>query len=118
MIINKDQYRCPQCKKFYWFETSKEYDAFCPDCQCGLTFCANYDCDTELAEQRKNAPKYDPTEDPNSPFYIPVIQCPYCSSTKTSKISAMSRVVSIGIFGAGSKKIGKQFHCQKCGADF
>lgn len=28
MIINKNQYRCPKCKKFYWFETSKEYNAF------------------------------------------------------------------------------------------
>ena len=118
MIINKDRYQCPQCKKYYWFETSKEYDAFCTECKCNLTLIGNYDIDTELAEQRKNAPKYDPTKDPNSPFYIPVIQCPYCSSTKTSKISAMSRVVSTGLFGVGSKKIGKQFHCQKCGADF
>ena len=33
MIINKDQYRCPQCKKFYLFETSKEYNAFCTECK-------------------------------------------------------------------------------------
>ena len=70
MIINKDMYECPICKQIYWFETSKEYNSICTECNCNLTFIANYDCDTELAEQRKNAPKYDPTQDPNSPDYI------------------------------------------------
>lgn len=118
MIINKDQYRCPQCKKIYWFETSKEYNAFCAECKCNLTFIANYDCDTELAEKAKNTPPYDPTQDPNSPYYIPVIKCPYCQSTDTSKISAIGRVVSTGLFGLGSKKIGKQWHCNSCNSNF
>ena len=77
-----------------------------------------YDCDTELAEKAKNTPSYDPTQDPNSKFYIPVIKCPYCLSTNTSKISAMSRVASTGLFGLGSKKMGKQWHCNKCNSDF
>ncbi len=118
MIINENQYKCPKCKKYYWFETSKKFDAICEMCKCELTFIANYNRDTELAEQRKNAPKYDPTQDPNSPYYIPVIRCPYCQSTDTSKISAISRVVSIGLFGLGSNKVGKQYHCNKCKSDF
>lgn len=118
MIINKDMYECPKCKKIYFFETSKEYIAICEGCKCNLTFLDNADYDTDLAEQRKNAPKYDPTQDPNSPYYIPVIKCPYCQSTDTSKISMMGRVVSVGFFGIGSKKIGKQYHCNKCKSDF
>lgn len=118
MIINKDIYECPKCKKWYFFDTSKEYNAYCTECKCSLTFLDNTDCDTELAEQRKGAPKYDPTQDPNSPYYIPVIKCPYCSSTNTSKISMVDRVVSTGLFGIGSKKIGKQWHCNKCNSDF
>ena len=114
MIINKDIYECPKCRKCYIFDTSKEYTAICEECKCDLTFLDNADCDTELAEQRKNAPKYDPTQDPN----IPVVKCPYCQSIDTSKISAMSRVVSTGLFGFGSKKIGKQYHCNKCKSDF
>lgn len=51
-------------------------------------------------------------------LYIPVIRCPYCQSTDTSKISAVGRVVSTGLFELGSKKIGKQWHCNKCGSDF
>lgn len=118
MIINKDIYECPKCKKWYTFETSKEYNAYCSECKCDLTFLYNADCDTELAEQRKNAPKYDPTQDPNSKLYIPVIKCPYCSSTNTSKISMVGRVVSTSLFGLGSKKVGKQWHCNQCGSDF
>lgn len=46
------------------------------------------------------------------------VAIPYCSSTDTSKISAMSRVVSTGLFGLGSNKVGKQYHCNKCKSDF
>ena len=48
----------------------------------------------------------------------PVIKCPYCKSTNTKKLSAASRGLSFGIFGFGSKKIGKQWHCNGCGSDF
>lgn len=115
MIINKDMYKCPKCKKHYLFETSKEYNAFCTECNCNLTFIDNYDCDTELAEQRKNAPKYDPTQDPNSPYYIPVIKCPTCQSTNVQKIGTGERVVSVATLGVFSKKINKSFKCKSCG---
>ncbi len=118
MIINKDVYECPQCRNRFYFDTSKEYHAYCPECKCSLEFLDNADCDTEQAERLKNAPKYDPTLDPDSPYYIPVITCPYCSSSDTSKISILSRTLSVGFFGIGGKKIGKQWHCNKCGSDF
>ena len=46
------------------------------------------------------------------------VTCPYCKSTNTKKISAVSRAGSIGLFGIFSKKIGKEWHCNKCGSDF
>lgn len=46
------------------------------------------------------------------------ISCPYCNATNIKKISTTSRIISIGLFGLGSKKIGKQWHCTKCGSDF
>lgn len=48
----------------------------------------------------------------------PTITCPYCQSTDTKKISGTSRWVSTGLFGLASNKIGKNFHCNKCKADF
>lgn len=46
------------------------------------------------------------------------IICPYCKATNIRKIGIVSRSVSAGIFGLGSKKIGKQWHCDHCGSDF
>ena len=48
----------------------------------------------------------------------PKITCPYCKSTNTKKLSSLSRALSAGIFGLGSSKIGKQWHCNSCGSDF
>ena len=48
----------------------------------------------------------------------PKITCPYCNSTNTKKLSSLSRAFSAGFFGLGSSKIGKQWHCNRCGSDF
>ena len=114
MMVNKDFYECLKCGELYSFDTSEEYNVpQCPKCKCNLTFYANLDYDTEPAGK-----VYDPTEDPNSPYYIPVVKCPYCLSPNTSRISAVSRFMSVGFFGLGSKKAGKQYHCNKCKSDF
>lgn len=44
--------------------------------------------------------------------------CIYCGSTQIRKIGMLSRTISTELWGLGSKKIGKQFHCNSCGADF
>ena len=46
------------------------------------------------------------------------VSCPYCNATNVKKIGMGSRMVSTGLFGLGSKKIGKQWHCNHCGSDF
>lgn len=37
------------------------------------------------------------------------VTCPNCSSKNVGKISTVSRMVSTGLFGFGSKRIGKQY---------
>lgn len=46
------------------------------------------------------------------------VVCPYCKSTNTEKISAVSRAVSMSLVGAASGKIGKQWHCKNCNSNF
>lgn len=118
MIINKDILECSNCHKIYGFESSKPYSKFCLKCGGRLKFITNTNCDTDLAEKRKNEKPYDPTKDPKSPYYIPKVECPYCHSTNTSKIGTVNRMVSTGMFGLASKKIGKQWHCNSCKSDF
>jgi len=48
----------------------------------------------------------------------PEVKCPYCGSPNTDKIKATSRMFSVGLFGLGSSKAGKQWHCNKCGSNF
>jgi len=45
-------------------------------------------------------------------------ECPYCKSKDTKKISMVGRATSFSLFGFGSGKIGKQWHCNKCGSNF
>ena len=47
-----------------------------------------------------------------------IIECPYCHSIDTKKIGTGSRMLSVGLFGFGSGKVGKQWHCNKCNSDF
>lgn len=47
-----------------------------------------------------------------------IIECPYCHSNDINKISITSRIISTSLFGLGSKKIGKQWHCNSCNSNF
>lgn len=42
--------------------------------------------------------------------------CPYCHATNIKKISTASRMISTGLFGLASSKIGKTYKCSKCGS--
>lgn len=46
------------------------------------------------------------------------VKCPYCQSTNTKKIGTIGRSFSFGLFGFGSSKVGKQWHCNACNSDF
>ena len=117
MIINEDIYECPKCNELYFFNTAqKPYTTNCSKCKCGLIFLDNADRDTEYV--KSNTPPYDPTTDPNSPYYIAKVTCPYCQSTNTKKIGVLGRSTSISLFGLASGKVGKQWHCNSCKSDF
>lgn len=55
-----------------------------------------------------------PTSNPHNEY----LKCPYCGSSNLSKIDALQRGISIGFWGLGSSKIGKQWHCKNCGSNF
>ena len=50
---------------------------------------------------------------------VPTIECSYCHSKNTKKISGARRLISVVLFGLASSKVGgKQWHCNSCGSDF
>lgn len=47
---------------------------------------------------------------------MPLIKCPNCGSTNTKKISGVSKVGSVALFGVFSVgKLTKTYQCNKCG---
>ena len=49
----------------------------------------------------------------------PAVECPYCHSKNTRKISGMSKAGSVALFGIFSiGKVTKQWHCNDCKSDF
>ena len=46
------------------------------------------------------------------------VQCPYCKSFNTSKISVGARVMDNAIWGLFSTKRNKQWKCKDCGSEF
>lgn len=71
--------------------------------------------DRELYMKWQNKLRQHNTKNISSPV---ISICPYCDSINTRKISTLTRAFSTGLFGLGSSKVGKQWHCNKCGSDF
>lgn len=47
------------------------------------------------------------------------VECPYCHSTNTKKISELSKVGRVALFGIyGAGRLTKQWHCKDCNSDF
>ena len=112
---------CPKCGGTK-YDKNKAFDvdgkggakmAICRKCGCGIFIEVTEDFEKKFEEDCKKAAQAQ--AEAKQP---PKIECPYCHSTATRKISGTSRVVSAGLFGLGSKKIGKQWHCCSCKSDF
>lgn len=46
------------------------------------------------------------------------VECPYCHSMNTKKISNIAKAGSVAMFGIFSQKVKHQWHCNNCGSDF
>lgn len=95
--------KCPKCGFEKSFFRSNDYldTAYCP--RCGES--------TYLNEEGKKPvqPVYDPSS----------VECPYCHTKNTRKISKLSKAGSAALFGVFALgKVTKQWHCNNCGSDF
>ena len=97
----REKYLCPTCGNEMWYISSYEIDE-----ETGLTIGDSWQDERRISK---------PTQNHKS---TPTITCPYCQSTNTKKISGTARWLSVGLFGLSSGKVGKQWHCKKCGSDF
>lgn len=122
MIINIHTYRCPKCRKFYDYDSSEKYEAVCPICDIPLDFFGSFDIDTEI-DPNESIPTPEEEDAMIRRYFAqqnkePVVICPYCQSTRCSRISILGRMVSVEFWGLASNKLGKQWHCDDCGSNF
>lgn len=96
-ISRKNILRCPKCGETYFKD-----DGFksCIDDGCIL-----------ITEDEYRSSNYHADK--------PVVECPYCHSKDTKKISNVSKAGSIALFGVFALgKASKQWHCNSCNSDF
>lgn len=113
---------CSNCRKIRQCRNGDHIGGgytICPSCNAGiLTILSSFDQWNKMTKgEKEEAISMVPKKKLNVGKPI-AVKCPYCSSTNTSKISGIRRRVSIGLFGLGSSKIGKQWHCNNCNSNF
>ena len=110
MKYEKIWYMCPECDMLYAYDKSKDYSTICPECNVEMICTGTEFTSTEEDEEWER--KYEAAK------AAPKIYCPYCKSCFTQKIGFWDRLGSAELWGLGSPILGKQFHCNNCGADF
>lgn len=108
----KYMYMCDGCNNpFKSFNEYMGLSYICPDCGGKITYYETEDIDNEtgLVTQRSYENSKEMSQNNNVP------KCPTCGSTNIVKIGIANRVMSIGLFGLASNKIGKTYKCENCG---
>ena len=101
-LFHKNKLRCPKCGGLYdkTDALTKTLNYTCFECACKL-----------ITEDEYQSSGYHSDK--------PVIECPYCHSTDTKKISGISKAGSVALFGVfAAGKVSKQWHCNNCSSDF
>lgn len=102
--------QCPNCKRKYFDDEA----SYCMNCRYPLKHIEGTGVD-----KRSDLPINDTPENRQKHINSTIkVECPYCKSSDTKKVGLISRGFSIGLFGLGSSKIGKQWHCNNCNSDF
>ena len=84
---------CTKCGTAIQIQQSDEYDNFCKEQQ-------------SIREQESSNDQL-------------IVECPYCHSIDTKKITTTSKVVHTALIGIFSiSRNSKNFHCNKCNSDF
>ena len=96
-VSEKNILRCPKCGGTYFKDD-------------GFSTCIDDGCDLITENEYRSY---------NYPSAKPTVECPYCHSIGTKKISGASKAGSIALFGFfAMPKASKQWHCNKCKSDF
>lgn len=113
-------YECKKCNKTVYFKSDSHYDTKCKTCKMEMHFF--YEHPYKPENGLKAIKGADSKEQQNSLFFSAqksIVECPYCHSINTSKISSFSKAMAFSFGGiAALAQAGKQWHCNSCKSDF
>ena len=114
-----DTYMCTNCYEPKIFKPNDTNPHICEKCGKEMEFWCTEEIDSSNGKVINRGTNNDEHIDVKKIVTgMPTITCPYCQSTNTKKIGIVSRSTSFGLFGFGSSKVGKQWHCNNCKSDF
>ena len=114
-------YECSKCNFGTSFLSNQKINTKCKVCGNEMTFynSRNYNPKEALRAIKSATPQTKKNiAEQLAQAKEPIVTCPYCQSTKCSRISILGRMVSVEFWGFASNKLGKQWHCHDCGSNF
>ncbi len=114
MIYERVCYMCPKCNHMHFFNAEEIPTIICPECNVQMVCVEKkfVSAEQEKKDEERRERLY------RSYRSATIVNCPYCNSINTSKISTTSKAVNTAIFGIWGTKRHKQWHCNQCGSDF
>lgn len=113
-------YKCKKCNFEKDFLSNEQINLKCKICGNEMEF--DYSRNYNPSNGLKAIKNSNITMDTNTEFHVskePVIECPYCHSTDTKKITNTSKAIHTALFGVFSiGRNSKNFHCNNCNSDF
>lgn len=108
-------YYCKKCTRTVYFSKLDEINEICSCCKQQMEKWELLVTHGKQTLQNINKKGFCTTQATSSK---PTVECPYCHSFNTKKISGTKRWFSTGIFGLSSGVIGKNFKCNNCKSNF
>ena len=104
---------CPKCNQtqFEDFEVKGAKFKICTKCGAAIQIQQSDEYDNFCKEQQSVREQQSSNK--------PIVECPYCHSKDTKKITNASKAVHTALFGMFSlSRNSKQWHCNECNSDF
>ena len=104
-------YECPKCQIKKHINLKESFDFKCKCCGGKMRYVGVTRKNSTIPNKKES---YNTTEQYSFSQSTYTPKCPTCGSTDLSKVSSISKVGSVLMFGLLSQKIKKTWHCNNC----
>jgi len=110
---------CTNCYELEIFKPNDTSPHICKKCGKEMKFWCTEELDSITGKVIQNNSDNENIDIRKIVTGIPTVECPYCHSNDTKKISGLSKAGSVALFGIFALgKTSKQWHCNNCNSNF